>query len=175
MRESRGASSSRSEAPLSSIGFFWQHALVETCSLPAFRESARRLCTDSDGSFEQFWESFRSRPSFSRHGDETLINDWDLAACSSADEDGTSYLPSIPQQASCCPISRRGYLASSPVRMVPTHASSLRSLRASSIDAGKRDQFFLDLGAEAFRRALEKIAIPDIFFALFDATHTQIE
>ena len=59
--------------------------------------------------------------------------------------------------------------------MVPTHAEALRSMRAISIDAGKRDQFFLDLGAEAFRRALEKIAITDIFFELFDATHTQIE
>ena len=98
-----------------------------------------------------------------------------MAACSSADEDGSVHLSSIPQPASCCPISRRGYLASSPVRIVPTHASSLRSLRASSIDAGKRDQFFLDLGAEAFRRALEKIAITDIFFELFGATYTQIE
>ena len=59
--------------------------------------------------------------------------------------------------------------------MVPTHAEALRSMRAIYIDAGKRDQFFLDLGAEAFRRALEKIAITDIFFELFDATHTQIE
>jgi hypothetical protein len=59
--------------------------------------------------------------------------------------------------------------------MVPTHAEALRSMRAISIDAGKRDQFFLDLGAAAFRRALEKIAITDIFFELFDATHTQIE
>ena len=59
--------------------------------------------------------------------------------------------------------------------MVPTHAESLRSMRASSIDAGKRDQFFLDPGAEAFRRALEKIAITDIFLELFDATYTQIE
>ena len=43
------------------------------------------------------------------------------------------------------------------------------------IDAGKRDQYFLDLGAEAFRRALEAIGVTDIFFELFDATHTAIE
>ena len=59
--------------------------------------------------------------------------------------------------------------------MVPTHAAALRCMRAISSDAGKRDQFFLDLGAEAFRRALEKIGITDSYFELFDATHTQIE
>ena len=36
------------------------------------------------------------------------------------------------------------------------HADALRGLRAIYIDAGKRDQFFLDLGAEAFRQALER-------------------
>src|SRR5438876_934369 len=51
-----------------------------------------------------------------------------------------------------------------------THAGG-----AISIDAGKRDQYFLDLGAEAFRRALEAIGVTDIFFELFDATHDAIE
>ena len=40
------------------------------------------------------------------------------------------------------------------------HADALRGLRAIYIDAGKRDQYFLDLGAEAFRRALERSASP---------------
>ena len=47
--------------------------------------------------------------------------------------------------------------------------------RAIYIDAGKRDQFFLDLGAEAFRRALERVGVTDVFFELFDATHAAIE
>lgn len=48
-------------------------------------------------------------------------------------------------------------------------------MKAIYIDAGKRDQFFLDLGAEAFRQALESIGVTDIFFELFDATHMGIE
>ena len=59
--------------------------------------------------------------------------------------------------------------------MVPRHADALRSMRAIYIDAGTRDQFFLDLGAEAFRRELEAIGITDLSFALFDATHDAIE
>ena len=42
------------------------------------------------------------------------------------------------------------------------------------IDAGRRDEYFLDLGAEAFRRALEEIGVTDVFFELFDAKHGSI-
>jgi hypothetical protein len=51
----------------------------------------------------------------------------------------------------------------------------VRGLRAIYIDAGKRDQLYLDIGAEAFRRALAEIGVTDVFFELFDATHSAIE
>ena len=59
--------------------------------------------------------------------------------------------------------------------MVPAHADTLKNMRAIYIDAGKRDDFFLDLGAEALRQALERIGVTDVFFELFDATHFDIE
>jgi len=61
------------------------------------------------------------------------------------------------------------------VRMVSRYADALRSLKAIYIDAGKMDQFFLDLGAEAFRRELEAIGVSDVYFELFDGTHSAIE
>ena len=67
------------------------------------------------------------------------------------------------------------WLAWDPVRMAPQHAEALRSLRAIYIDCGKRDEYFLDLGAEAFRRALAEIGVTDVHFELFDATHRAIE
>ncbi|HJT55937.1 MAG TPA: enterochelin esterase, partial [Ktedonobacteraceae bacterium] len=67
------------------------------------------------------------------------------------------------------------WLAWDPVRMVPRHAEALRSMKAIYIDAGKRDEYYLDLGAEAFRQALKSIGVTDIFFELFDATHMGIE
>ncbi|MDQ6659560.1 MAG: enterochelin esterase, partial [Chloroflexota bacterium] len=67
------------------------------------------------------------------------------------------------------------WLSWDPVRMVPDHAEGLRTMKAIYIDAGKRDQYFLDLGAEAFRQALEEVGVTDIFFELFDATHMGIE
>ena len=59
--------------------------------------------------------------------------------------------------------------------MAPRYPDALRSLKAIYIDAGKRDQFFLDLGADAFRGALDEIGVRDVYFELFDATHSAIE
>ncbi len=39
------------------------------------------------------------------------------------------------------------------------------------IDAGTRDEWYLDLGAVAFRDALAEIGVTDVRFELFDATH----
>jgi hypothetical protein len=63
------------------------------------------------------------------------------------------------------------WLAWDPVRMVPRYADALRSLRAVWIDAGTRDEWYLDLGAVAMRDALAEIGVSDVHFELFDATH----
>lgn len=98
-----------------------------------------------------------------------------MAACYSVDEDGTVRLPYDPATGELIQEVWERWLAWDPVRMVARHAEALRSMRAIYIDAGKRDQFFLDLGAEAFRRALAAIGVTDVFFELFDATHSDIE
>ena len=43
--------------------------------------------------------------------------------------------------------------------MVESHADALRGMRAIYIDAGKSDEYYLDLGAEAFRRELEAVGV----------------
>jgi hypothetical protein len=98
-----------------------------------------------------------------------------MAACYSADEDGTVRLPFDPATSELVPEVWERWLAWDPVRMVAKHADALRSLKAIYIDAGKKDEWFLDLGAEAFRRALEGIGVNDVYFELFDATHMAIE
>jgi hypothetical protein len=150
-------------------------ALFEVCYLPLFRESARALRDDYGGSFERFWEDFRTRPALSKDSDMHLLNDWCMAACYSADEDGSTRLPYDPATGELIPEIWDRWLAWDPVRMVPERADDLRSLRAIYIDAGKRDEWYLDLGAEAFRRALERIGVTDVSFELFDATHMAIE
>jgi len=150
-------------------------ALFEMCYLPDFRKSVRELRDKYDRSFDKFWEDFHSRPAFSKDSDYHLLNDWCMAACYSADEDGTVHLPYDVETGELRPEVWERWLAWDPVRMVPRHADALRGLKAIYIDAGRRDQFYLDLGAEAFRGELEKIGVTDVFFELFDATHSAIE
>ena len=149
-------------------------ALFETCYLPGWRESARALRDHYDGSFENFWNDFRSRPAFSKESDDVLLNDWCMAACYSTDEDGTVRLPYRSDTGEVIPEVWERWLAWDPVRMVPKHADAMRSMKAIYIDAGKRDQWYLDLGAEAFRQALADIGVNDVFFELFDDTHMNI-
>jgi S-formylglutathione hydrolase FrmB len=152
-------------------------ALFEVCYQPEFPQAARALRDHYDGSFERFWEDFRSRPGQSRPGDPALVNEWAMAACYSTDADGTVRLPFEPLTGRMIPEIWERWLAWDPVRMVPDRADALRGLRAVWIDAGTSDEYYLDLGAEAFRRALESIGVGDpvVRFELFPGAHGGIE
>jgi hypothetical protein len=150
-------------------------ALFELCYLPDFRDAVRALRDSYDGSFDAFWADFRSRPAFSKSSDFALLNSYAMAACYSANDDGSVDFPFDTATGELRDDVWARWLAWDPVRMVERHADTLRGLRAIYIDAGKRDQYFLDLGAEGFRRALERIGVTDVFFELFDATHSAIE
>ena len=152
-------------------------ALFEVCYEPEFRECARVLRDQYNGSFERFWQDFRSRPAFSRPGDEYLINQWAMAACYSTDDDGTVRLPFDLLTGELTPDVWDRWLHWDPVRMARTDAGrrALRSMRAIYIDAGTKDEYFLDLGAEAFRREVVAAGAVEPFFELFDAKHGAIE
>jgi S-formylglutathione hydrolase FrmB len=150
-------------------------ALFETCYLREIGEAARALRDEYDSSYERFWEDFRSRPAFSKDSDHALLDSWCMAACYSADEDGTVNLVFELPTGRLVPEVWERWLTWDPVRMVAGHADALRSQKAIYIDAGLRDDAYLDLGAEAFRRRLDELGITDYFFELFDGTHAGIE
>jgi enterochelin esterase-like enzyme len=149
-------------------------ALFEVCYQPMFPKSVRTLRDRYDGSFDTFWAEFRSRPAFSKEGDDTLLNDWCMAACYSADPDGTVRLPYDPQTGRLIDEVWRRWLEWDPVRMVPRYADALRSMRAIYIDAGTKDEWFLDLGARAVANELDAIGV-EYSFDLFEAGHMSIE
>ena len=149
-------------------------ALFEACYARDFAPCARLLRDHYEGSFDRFLDDFRSRTAFTREGDEELFETYAMAACYSADDDGTVRLPFDPATGQIVGDVWRRWLAVDPVRMVPEHADTLRSLRAIYIDAGTRDEWYLDLGAEAFRRELAAIGVTDVQFELFDAGHMNI-
>jgi enterochelin esterase-like enzyme len=149
-------------------------ALFEVCYQPLFPKSVRTLRDKYEGSFDKFWESFRSRPAFSQEGDDTLLNDWCMAACYSADPDRTVRLPYDPETGRLDEEIWQRWLAWDPVRMVPRYAEALRSLRAIYIDAGTKDEWFLDLGARAVAKELDAIGVT-YSYELFEAGHLSIE
>ena len=149
-------------------------ALYELCYIPEFAKAARAL-RDYDGDIESWWTNFRSRTAFTKPADETLLMILGVSACFSAEEDGTPVLPFDPTTARLRDDVWQRWLAWDPVRMVPDHADALRGLRAIWIDGGKSDEWFLDLGAQAFRDALVEIDVTDVHFELFEGTHGRIE
>ncbi|MGB8348469.1 MAG: alpha/beta hydrolase-fold protein [Ktedonobacteraceae bacterium] len=150
-------------------------ALFEVCYLEDFPKAVRALRDHYAGSFENFWEDFRRRLAFTKNSDSELLNAYCMAACYSADPDGTVRLPFDTATGELIPDVWARWLAYDPVRMVPYHAESLCTMKAIYIDAGDHDQFFLDLGATAFRDALARVGVADVFFELFDGTHSAIE
>ena len=126
-------------------------ALFELCYLPDFRDAARALRDAYDGSFDAFWDGLPQRVPPSRRARTSRCSTrgrWPPATRRTTTARSTCR--SRPRPASCATTS--GSAGSPGIRCAwPTrHADALRGLRAIYIDSGKRDQFFLDLGAEAF-------------------------
>jgi hypothetical protein len=149
-------------------------ALFEFCYLPDVAKAARALRDEYGGSYERFFADFRSRPAFSTDGDDGLLNVWAMAACYSAEPDGTVTLPFDPATGRLRDEVWRRWLALDPVRMAAGHAEALRSLRGVYLDAGRKDEYWLDLGAAAFSAELDALGVEHVF-ELFDDTHSGIE
>ena len=146
--------------------------LYEQSYLRDFGPAVRAL-RGYDGDIWKWWQEFRSRVPFTNPADAVLLGLLGVAAAFSANDDGTIDLPFEPLTGVVRPAVWQRWLDLDPVRMAPKYADALRSVRAIWIDAGTRDDYFLDIGAEAFRAQLRSIGVPDelIRFELFDGTH----
>jgi hypothetical protein len=151
-------------------------ALYEYSYLSEFAAAIRHL-RRYDGDIWRWWREFTSRVAFTREEDMSLLMVLGVAACFSAHPGGTVDLPFDPVTGVLRPAVWQRWLDWDPVRMVRAHAEALQGLRAIWIDAGVRDEFGLDLGAEAFRAALRDVGVRDelVHFELFDAGHTGID
>jgi S-formylglutathione hydrolase FrmB len=154
-------------------------ALFENCYLPDVRRAVRHLRDEYRHSVGRWMTQFRSgatRPAMS-NAEGALLNTYAMAACYSADPDGSVQLPVEVATGALRPDVWERWLAWDPVRMVRGHAEGLRSMRGIWIDAGRSDEFFLDLGADALRHELRRIRMPAkaVRFELFDGGHGGIE
>jgi enterochelin esterase-like enzyme len=151
-------------------------ALFEVCYLPEFRETVRTLRDKFDGSYEVFWEQFRSadRMDFHLHG--TPMNTYAMAACYSPDleEPGKVVIPFDIETGRLDDAVWARWLEWDPVRMAPQRVDALESMKLIYLDAGKSDEWYLDLGAKAFAKELDKAGV-EYSLDFFDAGHMGIQ
>ena len=154
--------------------------LYEHCYLGEFAKCARYL-RRYGGDIWRWWDDFQARVAknlaFTVDGDQTMLLVLGCSAAFSAAADGTPELAFDPVSGTVRDQQWGRWLGWDPVRMVPTYADAMRGMRTIWIDAGTHDEWFLDLGAIAFRRALLDHAVPTqrIRFELFDAGHGSID
>ena len=149
-------------------------ALFEVCYLPDFRVAARALRDAYGGSYDRFWEDFRSRPAFTKRSDHDLLNVYCMAACYSAQEDGSVTIPFESATGRLREDVWQRWLEKDPVRMVEQHVSALRAMCGIYIDAGTRDEVYLDLGATALAAELERAGI-SYHLELHDGGHGSLD
>jgi hypothetical protein len=108
--------------------------------------------------------------------DALLLNMYAMGACYSSDPDGTVRFPFDLTTGELVPEVWEWWLHWDPVRMArsPRYSDALKSLRAVYVDAGRHDEYYLDLCAEAFVKALRDLGL-DHQFELFDGGHGGIE
>jgi enterochelin esterase-like enzyme len=159
------------------FGAFATHAgdaLFEACYLPEFRQVARLMRDHFDGSLDTFFKAFENRERFEFETHGVILEHYALAASYSADVDGTPLLPFELETGKVIPEIWARWLAWDPVVMAPDHLDALKSMRHIYIDAGRSDEFYLDLGARAFSRELTKGGV-EHSFELFDGGHMGIQ
>ena len=147
-------------------------ALFEVCYMADFRETARKLRDDYEGSYEVFFEQFAEADPISWKRFGAPLETYAYAACYSPDPDrpGKALLPFEIATGRLEDDVWERWLALDPVRMAPRHADELRSMRRIHLDGGRRDEYFLDLGAQAFAAELEKLG-GEHTLELFDGKH----
>ena len=147
-------------------------ALYEYTYIPEFPAAVRALRA-YDGDIWRWWQDFGSRPSFTKPEDMSLISLLGVAACFSANTDGSVDLPFDPVTGVLRPAVWQRWLDWDPVRMVPRYGEALRGLHSVWIDAGDADDFHLDVGAAAFRSALLTAGVKEdaIRYEIFPGKH----
>jgi S-formylglutathione hydrolase FrmB len=147
-------------------------ALFEACYLKDFPETARVLRDRYDGSFEVFFDKLRAAPAldYGQHG--AALNTYAMAACYSPDESnpGKARIPFDIETGKLIDEVWAEWLTWDPVRMVPKYAESLRSMKLIYLDAGRSDEYYLDLGAQAFSKELDALDV-EHSLELFDGRH----
>jgi hypothetical protein len=147
-------------------------ALFECCYLPEFPAVARCLRDDFEGSLAVFHQRLAAsdRFDYARFGKPFEVYGYASAYSPDPDRPGEALLPFEIETGRLVPDVWERWLRHDPVRMAPGHADALRGLRRIYLDAGRSDEYFLDLGAQAFSNELSQLGVEHTL-ELFDGRH----
>lgn len=147
-------------------------ALFECCYQRDFPAAARKLRDGFEGSWDAFFEQLDAATHFDYGRFAPLWEVYGYACAYTPDPDrpGHARLPFDIATGQLIPEVWAEWLAHDPVRMAPAHADALRSMRRIYLDAGRQDEYFLDLGAQAFSDELTRLGVPHTL-ELFDGRH----
>jgi hypothetical protein len=147
-------------------------ALFECCYQPEFPKVARTLRDHFDGSWEVFHERLAAADPFDWEQFGSPLNAYGMGCAYSPDYDrpGGALLPFETSTGRLIDDVWQLWLALDPVRMAPVHADALRSMRRIYLDAGRSDEWYMDLGAQAFAAELDKLGAT-YTLELFDGKH----
>jgi S-formylglutathione hydrolase FrmB len=140
-------------------------ALFEVTLAHGFPTAARTFGERGLTSLAEFWESFSG---LNDDGDVTLV---ELGACALAFGDGE--LPIDGETAVPQPERWESWLAHDPVRLIEQQTQVVADLRGVWIDAGRRDEHYLDRAALALRRSVLRAGLPEerLYFELIPGGH----
>jgi S-formylglutathione hydrolase FrmB len=147
-------------------------ALFECCYVKDFGAAARSLRDDFEGSYDVYFERLAEADHFDFEKFGKPIELYGYAAAYSPDPErpGKALLPFEIETGRLIDDVWARWLELDPVRMAPSHADELRSMKRIYLDAGRKDEYFLDLGATAFARELEKLGVEHTL-DLFEGKH----
>jgi S-formylglutathione hydrolase FrmB len=134
-------------------------ALFEVCYLDEFRQAARALRDHFEGSLDVFFQQLADAGHMDWDRFGAPLETYAMAAAYSPDPDrpGKALLPFDPATGRLVEDVWAQWLEKDPVRMAPVHADALRSMRRIYLDAGLSDEYYLDLGAQAFAAELDQL------------------
>ncbi|PZS07348.1 MAG: enterochelin esterase [Solirubrobacterales bacterium] len=147
-------------------------ALFECCYQRMFPMVARELRDKFDGSYEVFFERLAQADQFdwSRFGKPFELYGYACVYSPDILRPGKALLPFELSTGRLVDDVWARWLEHDPVRMAADHAGALRGMRRIYLDAGRGDEYFLDLGAQAFSAELSRLGAEHTL-ELFDGGH----
>ena len=157
------------------FGAFASHAgdaLFECCYQRDFPAAARSLRDHFDGSYEVLHKRVAKADHFDMKAFTPAYDLYAYACAYSPDPErpGHPLLPFEIATGRLVDAVWARWLELDPVRMAPRHVDALAGMRRIYLDAGRGDEYFLDLGAQAFSDELTRLGIEHTL-ELFDGRH----